>query len=124
MTIRNGRRTQPPMPAFGERLSDRQIADVIAYLATLPVGPRNFGPGAGMMEGIPDTLGGQSWADWIAWALIIILTAVEGALRVSRAAASRRDGSRAVAILEERYARGEIDRDEFEDRRATLGRKR
>jgi len=35
---------------------------------------------------------------------------------------SRSDGGRAVEILEERFARGEIDRDELESRRRELGR--
>ena len=35
---------------------------------------------------------------------------------------NRSGGSRAIEILEERFARGEIDRDEFESRRRDLGR--
>lgn len=34
---------------------------------------------------------------------------------------SSRSGSSALQILEERFARGEIDRDEFEERRRALG---
>lgn len=66
VTIRAGRATTPPMPSFDERLTDDEITDVIAYLGTLPEGPRNFGPegdgmgdmgggmgmGGGMMDGI------------------------------------------------------------------------
>lgn len=44
VTIRNGRDTRPPMPAFGDQLDDDAIADLVAYLQTLPAGPRNFGP--------------------------------------------------------------------------------
>lgn len=44
VTVRNGRDTNPPMPAFGERLDDDDIGDLLAYLDSLPAGPRNFGP--------------------------------------------------------------------------------
>lgn len=37
-----------------------------------------------------------------------------------RSAGSQQDGSRAIHILEERFARGEIDEEEFERRRRTL----
>jgi cytochrome c6 len=32
VTVRNGRDTMPPMPAFAGRLTDQEINDVIAYL--------------------------------------------------------------------------------------------
>lgn len=44
------------MPAFGDQLGDDDITDLIAYLDTLPAGPRNFGPEMmdrdGMMGGL------------------------------------------------------------------------
>ncbi len=46
VTIRNGRDTRPPMPAYGGRLRDDDIDDLVAYLESLPAGPRNFGPGS------------------------------------------------------------------------------
>ncbi|MBW3603053.1 MAG: cytochrome c, partial [Actinobacteria bacterium] len=50
VTVRNGRDTTPPMPAFAERLTDQQTDDVVAYVASLPEGPRNFGPGEQMTD--------------------------------------------------------------------------
>ena len=46
VTIRKGRATQPPMPAFERRLSDQEIADVVAYIASLPPGPATSVPTA------------------------------------------------------------------------------
>jgi cytochrome c6 len=75
VTVRNGRATNPPMPAFGGRLSDEEIADVAAYVASLPDGPRNFGPGheGGMGDGM---MGGMMDGDspWM-WAVIVVLAA-------------------------------------------------
>jgi putative membrane protein len=133
VTIRNGRDTNPPMPAFEGRLSDQEIEDVIAYLDTLPVGPRNFGPeGEGMMGGGMDgmmggMMGGGMWS-WLLWSvlLLVVLAAVviasvfviRGAWR--KGPATGTPGGRALEILQERYARGEIDRDEFNERREHL----
>lgn len=51
VTVLNGRDTSPPMPSFGGRLSEEELDDVVAYLDTLPVGPRNFGAeDGGMMD--------------------------------------------------------------------------
>ncbi len=131
VTIRNGRDTNPPMPAFEGRLSDQEIRDVIAYVDTLPVGPRNFGAeDGGMMGGDMDgMMGGGMWS-WFAWAVqfLIALGAVAiASVFVVRALSGKgRAGgaspSNAIEILKERYARGEIDRDEFEERRRGLGK--
>jgi putative membrane protein len=127
VTIRNGRDTTPPMPAFEDRLTDEEINDVIAYLDTLPVGPRNFGAeGDGMMDmdGMMD--GGMwSWLAWIALFLVVLAAIVITSIFVARALWRRQDGSPSrrdagLEILKERYARGEIDRDEYEERRKTL----
>lgn len=125
VTIRNGRDTSPPMPAFEGRLNDQEIADVIAYLDTLPVGPRNFGPdNDGMMGGGMDGMmgGGGMWS-WFAWS-VVFLIALAAIVIASIFVARRLDRSRppagALDILKERYARGEIDRNEFEERRRML----
>ena len=84
VTIRNGRSTTPPMPAFGDRLSDGEIDDVIAYVARLPDGPRNFGPGdgdgmgGGMMDGMMD--GGPGRMFGVVVALVAALAGVIGYL--------------------------------------------
>lgn len=125
ITIRKGRDVAPPMPAFEGRLSDDDIADVIAYLDALPVGPRNFGPGAEMMGDMGDMMGGSGMdpGGWIPWLLAGVLAiALTGAIVVATRPGVGRAGrsSQAIRILEERYARGEITDEEFEERRRTL----
>lgn len=90
VTIRKGRSTQPPMPAFENRLSDGEINDVIAYIETLPDGPRNFGPGdeGGMGRGMMDRMmdGGSAWLAALVIILVAALAAIVGYLiGVSRA---------------------------------------
>lgn len=46
VTIRNGRDTRPPMPAFGDRLDDEAIADLVAYLETPRRGRGTSAPSA------------------------------------------------------------------------------
>ena len=64
---------------------------------------------------------GMSWWMWFPGLLILVALILFGAWAVSRPA-PRTGGT--VRILEERYARGEIDAEEFERRRATLERPR
>lgn len=77
VTIRQGRDTRPPMPAFGNQLGDDDIADLIAYLDTLPTGPRNFGPEAGrgpIGDGgmMGDMMGGGTA---VLWLVVVVLAA-------------------------------------------------
>lgn len=58
---------------------------------------------------------------WIAF-LVIAFFGVAAIIRMlSGDGSPRRHSSSALAILEERYARGEIDREEYEQRRRHLG---
>ena len=124
ITIRRGRDTNPPMPAFESELTDAEINDVIAYLDTLPVGPRNFGGGDedGMMDGMMD---GWMWV-WPILFLVVLAAVIVGAVYAARGLGSRQPTQTppetALQILKERYARGEIDREEFEERRRVLER--
>ena len=60
---------------------------------------------------------GMSWWMWFPGLLVLAPAIVSGTWAVSRSA-PRNGGP--VRILEERYAQGEIDVEEFERRRATL----
>lgn len=71
---------------------------------------------------------GMSW--WMSLLSILFLTAIViGVVLLVKAIVGRTsasggsatpDGQRALNVLDERYARGEIDRNEFEERRRTL----
>ncbi|MBW3667808.1 MAG: cytochrome c [Actinobacteria bacterium] len=105
VTVRNGRATMPPMPAFGSRLSDEEIADVIAYIDALPDGPRNFGPGhedgmgGGMMDGMMDDMfdGGSGWMVALVVVLAAALAGMIGYLLGSRRAGRRPRGPEEVS---------------------------
>jgi putative membrane protein len=66
-----------------------------------------FGPGWGLLAGL-------AWT--VFWVVVVLI--VVSAIR--RRPGGRPPGSSAVRLLEERYARGEISRDEFLERRAVL----
>lgn len=77
-----------------------------------------------------DGMMGAGWmgVPMVLWTVFLVAFVVGGLWLLARAFADRSprsggDGdTRALSILEERFARGEIDRDEFEDRRQTLQR--
>jgi mono/diheme cytochrome c family protein len=98
VAIRNGRATRPPMPAFGNRLDDTDLTDLVAYLDSLPDGPRNFAhEGDGQMVdgdgmgGMRDRMMGDGNA--ALWTLVVILAAalagVVGYLIASRSRSER-----------------------------------
>jgi putative membrane protein len=136
VTIRNGRQTTPPMPAFGDRLSNQQIADVIAYLDTLPPGPRNFGPQmtepGGMMpdNGMMDRMmdGGWSSGDVLVAVVGIALVAVliigtvliVNQRRRQAPGNGRHAGESPRDILDRRYAAGELTREQYQQARDDL----
>lgn len=63
----------------------------------------------------------MGWAWLLVWVLFLAVLGV-GVVFLVRSLTDRGDraGSRAMVILEERFARGEIDRDEFEERKRAL----
>jgi putative membrane protein len=71
---------------------------------------------------------GMEWMWWmvwgILWMLIPILLVVGLVVLLVRRRPSQSRRPSAVRILEERYARGEIDRDEYLERRAVLEERR
>jgi putative membrane protein len=64
--------------------------------------------------------GGAAFGVWhlLWWALVIV--GIVLLVRSLSGTSRRDDGSRALRILEERYARGEIDKAEFETRKRDL----
>jgi mono/diheme cytochrome c family protein len=131
VTIRKGRNTMPPMPAFEGRLSEQAIADVVAYIASLPPGPRNFGSGPDGGDGMGGMMGGGdtrgtrdgSVANWVFVAVLVALGLAVGAMvvlvfRQRRRAAAEVENARSV--LDRRYAAGELTRDDYIERRRDL----
>lgn len=66
----------------------------------------------------------QMWGWGLLW-LLFLAVLIAGVVLLVRALSERGSaegsGSSALRILEERFARGEIDREEFEEKRRTLG---
>lgn len=55
------------------------------------------------------------------WWILLVVGAVLLVRWIFSARAARRGGTGALEILAERYARGEIDREEFQNRKRDLG---
>ncbi len=133
-TIRDGRNG---MPAFGGRLDEAQISDVLAHveqLTTEATVEGRDGSGMPMMHGRwRDMMGGwpASFALlWLAIGLVILALLVVGVVWFARWASTSGSGtargsaapssSPARDILDQRYARGELTRDEYLQARADV----
>ena len=107
----------------------RTIAAVLAAAAIAVTIPLTFaqtgGYGPGMMGGYGWSQGGAFGMIWMLlwWVLIIlgIVLLAKWLFRGSQGGGSHAPGNRALEILRERYARGEIDKKEFEERKRDLG---
>lgn len=103
------------------RLDDQQIDEVIAYIGSLPEGPRNFGPGAtdtGMTHGgMMDGMDGGMMSGWMWLVPVLVLGAIAAAVgALGYVLARRRSGGTEETprdILDRRYASGELTRDEY-----------
>ncbi|HEV2071781.1 MAG TPA: c-type cytochrome [Acidimicrobiales bacterium] len=121
VTIRQGRRTQPPMPAWEGRLSDEEIDDVVAYIASLPTGPRNFGPGSGgpmMMHDNDES--GRRGDVVVALPLLVLAVVIVAAVLVAAGWGLRRAKEEPRRVLDRRYAAGELSRQDYLQRRSDL----
>lgn len=67
---------------------------------------------------------GMGWGSALALWLLVLMAIIAGVVWLVRTLSDRPShngsGNSAIRILEERFARGEIDRDEFEEKRRTL----
>jgi putative membrane protein len=107
----------------------RKIAAAVAALATgFAVAPLAYGQGYGYGPG--GMMGGYGWGGgsgfgmigMLLWWVLIVLGIVLLAkwLFSGGPGGGRASGDRALEILKERYARGEIDKQEFEEKKRDL----
>jgi putative membrane protein len=103
-------------------------AEALALATGLVVASNAYGQGYGYGPGMMDGYGwGHGWAFGMIgmllwWVLIILGIGLLAKWLFSGAGGGRHPpGNRALEILKERYARGEIDKKEFEERKRDLG---
>ncbi len=122
VAIRQGRRTQPPMPAWEGRLSDEEIDDLVAYIASLPTGPRNFGPGSGgpMMMYDNHDESGRRGDVVVPLPLLVVAVVIVAAVLAAAGWGLRRAKEEPRRVLDRRYAAGELSRHEYLQRRSDM----
>jgi putative membrane protein len=123
-TIREGRNRMPP---FGDRFDEGQISDLLAHLEQLPAdtGPaERDGSGMPMRHGRWRDMMGEWPASfallWLSFGVVVLVLLVVGAVWLARWASATTSQHHTAAhpspardILDQRYARGEISREEY-----------
>ncbi|MBX0286767.1 SHOCT domain-containing protein [Haloarcula salinisoli] len=114
--------------ALGRIVRLALVALVVVLAATGPAAAHSGDDGRHHHDGWMGTHGGMGWGMgwgvWLLWPALLLLGGVAAyALYRSADGASNGGGSDdAMSALRERYARGDIDDEEFERRRQTLQR--
>ena len=64
----------------------------------------------------------NNWWWWLIWLIVMVIIVWVGVtiLNKRRRSKNRRNNKASLDILEKRYAKGEIDKEEFEERRNNL----
>ncbi|HSQ82688.1 MAG TPA: SHOCT domain-containing protein [Casimicrobiaceae bacterium] len=109
-----------------KKLTVAALLTAVAIAVTVPLAraqPGGYGPG--MMGSYGWGQGGAFGMIWMLlwWVLIIlgIVLLAKWLFRRPQGGGGHAPGNRALEILRERYARGEIDKKEFEERKRDLG---
>ncbi len=95
----------------------------VALTATLQSAGSAWAQAGERYYGHHDMMGPWGWLGGVLMMLIFVALIAGGVLIVLRLLgydATRRSSGRALEVLNERFARGEIDRAEYEDRRRAL----
>jgi putative membrane protein len=131
-TVREGRGR---MPAFGDRLEETEIDHLVAHLDRLAAGPEVDDVRRSRMPMMDDRWRGMpgGWPlgvglVWVAVVLVVVVLIVAGVVWFARrldGAGAQSDAGRASTsaardILDQRYARGEISREEYLEVRRDL----
>ena len=103
---------------------------VVVLAATGPAAAHGGDDGAHHHDGWMGTHGGMGWGmgwwGWFLWPALLVLGGIAAYALLRRAGSSDGDTGggtdEALSALRERYARGDIDDEEFERRRQTLQR--
>ena len=93
------------------------LALVVVVAATAPAAAHSGDAVAHHHDGRMGSHDGMGWGGLVLWPALLVLVAGVAAYALLRQPSGSDD---AMATLRERYARGEIDEDEFQQRRETL----
>ncbi len=91
---------------------------LLVVAASGPVAAHAGDDGAHHHDGVMGTHGGMGWGAWFFWPALALLGGIAAYALLARSGGDGSDD--ALSALRERYARGDIDDEEFERRREQL----